>query len=145
MVTGTTRARPLLRIVAEAKAFISRATSGSRSAWAEGAGCDRGASLRNRRVRVHHSGRTCAQLPDVAARHRRRGDRGSRPRSGRGCGRAIPGARIEGVGHRITGRRPGAINRHHGIGWEALHVAINDASRLAYTELLPDEKKESAP
>jgi transposase InsO family protein len=52
--------------------------------------------------------------------------------------------RIEGVGHRITGRRSGAINRHHGIGWEALHVCIDDASRLAYTELLPDEKKESA-
>jgi transposase len=52
--------------------------------------------------------------------------------------------RIEGVGHRITGRRTGAINRHHGIGWEALHVAIDDASRLAYIELLPDEKKESA-
>ncbi|MGE5713876.1 MAG: IS481 family transposase [Betaproteobacteria bacterium] len=52
--------------------------------------------------------------------------------------------RIEGIGHRITGRRPGAINRHHGIGWEALHVAIDDASRLAYTELLADEKKESA-
>ena len=52
--------------------------------------------------------------------------------------------RIEGIGHRITGRRPGAINRHHGIGWEALHVATDDASRLAYTELVPDEKKESA-
>jgi transposase InsO family protein len=52
--------------------------------------------------------------------------------------------RIEGIGHRITGRHTGAVNRHHGIGWEALHVAIDDASRLAYTELLPDEKKESA-
>ena len=52
--------------------------------------------------------------------------------------------RIEGVGHRITGRRPGAVNRHHGIGWEALHVCIDDASRLAYSEILPDEKKESA-
>ncbi len=52
--------------------------------------------------------------------------------------------RIGGVGHRITGRRTGAINRHHGIGWEVLHVCIDDASRLAYTELLPDEKKESA-
>ncbi len=52
--------------------------------------------------------------------------------------------RIEGVGHRITGRHTGAINRHHGIGWEVLHVAVDDASRLAYTELLPDEKKESA-
>ena len=52
--------------------------------------------------------------------------------------------RIEGVGHRITGRRPGAVNRHHGIGWEALHVCIDDASRLAYSEILPNEKKESA-
>ena len=30
------------------------------------------------------------------------------------------------------------------IGWEHLHVAVDDASRLAYTELLPDERKESA-
>ena len=39
--------------------------------------------------------------------------------------------RIAGVGHRITRRRSGAVNRHHGIGWEALHVCIDDASRLA--------------
>jgi transposase InsO family protein len=52
--------------------------------------------------------------------------------------------RIDGIGRRITGRRPGAVNRHHGIGWECLHVCIDDASRLAYTEILPDEKKESA-
>jgi transposase InsO family protein len=25
------------------------------------------------------------------------------------------------------------VNRHPGIGWEYLHVAIDDASRLAYT------------
>ena len=52
--------------------------------------------------------------------------------------------RIEGVGHRITGRSRGAVNRHHGIGWEGLHVCIDDASRLAYSEVLPDERKESA-
>jgi len=52
--------------------------------------------------------------------------------------------RIEGIGHRITGRRPGAVNRRRGIGWEALHVCIDDASRLAYSEILPDEKKASA-
>ncbi len=34
--------------------------------------------------------------------------------------------------------------RNRGIGWDDLHVAIDDASRLAYTELLPDERKESA-
>jgi hypothetical protein len=52
--------------------------------------------------------------------------------------------RIQGIGHRITGRRPGAVNRHHGIGWECLHVCIDDARWLAYTEILPDERKESA-
>ena len=36
------------------------------------------------------------------------------------------------------------INRHLGIGWEYLHVCIDDASRLAYTEILADERKESA-
>jgi transposase InsO family protein len=52
--------------------------------------------------------------------------------------------RIGAVGHRITGRRTGIINRHRGIGWEFLHVCIDDASRLAYTEILADERKESA-
>jgi transposase InsO family protein len=52
--------------------------------------------------------------------------------------------RIAGVGHRITGRRSGMINRHRGIGWEALHVAVDDASRLSYSEILPDERKASA-
>ena len=55
--------------------------------------------------------------------------------------------RIDGIGHRFTGDRRGQSNRRgrgEGLGWEALHVAIDDASRLAYTEVLPDEKKESA-
>jgi transposase InsO family protein len=51
--------------------------------------------------------------------------------------------RIERIGHRITGDRAGQ-SRSRGIGWEYLHVAIDDASRLAYTALLPDEGKESA-
>lgn len=51
--------------------------------------------------------------------------------------------RIDGIGHRITGDRRGQSNKR-GTGWEHLHVAIDDHSRLAYTELLPDEKKESA-
>ena len=50
--------------------------------------------------------------------------------------------RIESVGHRITGNRAGQSSKR-GIGWQYLHVAIDDASRLAYTALLPDEKKES--
>ncbi|HEX6113377.1 MAG TPA: IS481 family transposase, partial [Geminicoccaceae bacterium] len=45
--------------------------------------------------------------------------------------------RIGGLGHRVTGdRRRGA----RGLGWEHLHVAVDDATRLAYTELLPDER-----
>lgn len=42
-----------------------------------------------------------------------------------------------GPGHRATGDR---ASRHRGIGWEVLHVAIDDASRLTYAELLPDER-----
>jgi transposase InsO family protein len=51
--------------------------------------------------------------------------------------------RFERIGHRITGDRTGQSNSR-GIGWEALHVCIDDASRLAYSEILADEKKESA-
>ena len=51
--------------------------------------------------------------------------------------------RIDGIGHRITGHHAGH-HRARGVGWEVLHVAIDDASRLAYTELLPDETQYSA-
>lgn len=44
--------------------------------------------------------------------------------------------KIDGLGHRITGQRSGQT-RNRGIGWDHLHVAIDDASRLAYTEILP--------
>ena len=43
-------------------------------------------------------------------------------------------------GHRVTGDRT-ASNRLKGTkGWEFLHIAIDDCTRLAYAELLPDEK-----
>jgi transposase InsO family protein len=51
--------------------------------------------------------------------------------------------RIDGIGHRITGQHSGMV-KNRGIGWDLVHVCIDDASRLAYTEVLPDEKKESA-
>jgi transposase InsO family protein len=47
-------------------------------------------------------------------------------------------ARFEGVGHRITGNRRGASE---GLGYDFLHVAIDDATRLAYVEVLPDERR----
>ena len=52
--------------------------------------------------------------------------------------------RIGSVGHRITGRYPGAINRNRGIGWEFVHVCIDDASRIAFVQVMPDQRKESA-
>ena len=55
--------------------------------------------------------------------------------------------RIDGIGHRITGDRTGQSNRRaagRGLGWEYLHVAIDDRSRLAFTQLLPSERKEDA-
>jgi transposase InsO family protein len=52
--------------------------------------------------------------------------------------------RIGSVGHRITGRYPGAVNRHLGIGWEFVHVCIDDASRVAFVQVMPDQRKASA-
>jgi transposase InsO family protein len=46
--------------------------------------------------------------------------------------------RIVKVGHRITGDRQG-VRSTLAKGWEYLHVAIDDASRVAYAQLLPDE------
>jgi transposase InsO family protein len=55
--------------------------------------------------------------------------------------------RIDGVGHRITGDRRGQSNRRargQGLGWEYVHVCVDDASRVAFAKVMPDEKKESA-
>ena len=52
--------------------------------------------------------------------------------------------RIGSVGHRITGRRTGVVNRHLGIGWEFVHVCIDDASRIAFSRVMKDEKKQSS-
>ena len=46
------------------------------------------------------------------------------------------------IGHRITGDRTGQSNTR-GVGWEYVHLAIDDHSRLAYSEILPDEKRTS--
>ncbi|HEY6825991.1 MAG TPA: IS481 family transposase [Gemmatimonadaceae bacterium] len=45
------------------------------------------------------------------------------------------------VGHRIHGNKQ---IRVRGAGWEYVHVAIDDATRLAYAAIFPDETKESA-
>lgn len=44
------------------------------------------------------------------------------------------------VGHRITGDRKGQSNAR-GIGWEFVHVAIDDASRIAFSRVMKSERK----
>lgn len=51
--------------------------------------------------------------------------------------------RFNKVGHRITGDRAGQ-NKSRGIGWEFVHVAIDDHSRIAFAKIMPSEKKRSA-
>ena len=48
--------------------------------------------------------------------------------------------RFDRAGHRATGDRQ--AGRSYRAGWDFLHVCIDDASRLAYTEILPSERKE---
>jgi len=48
---------------------------------------------------------------------------------------------VGGPGHRATGDRR---DRRRGVGWEVLHVAIDDATRLVYAEILADEKGRTA-
>jgi transposase InsO family protein len=55
--------------------------------------------------------------------------------------------RIDGIGHRITGDRRGQSNRRargEGLGWEFVHVAIDDNSRIAFAKIMPNERKRSA-
>ena len=47
--------------------------------------------------------------------------------------------RFHQVGKRIL---QDGVQRSPGAGWQHLHVAIDDHSRLAYTEILPSERKE---
>jgi len=51
--------------------------------------------------------------------------------------------RFDRIGHRITGDRTGQSNSR-GVGWEYVHVCIDDASRIAFSQILPDEKADSA-
>jgi transposase InsO family protein len=54
----------------------------------------------------------------------------------------------KGAGHRVTGRRGTEIKRRKDgplrTGWERVHVCVDDATRLAYVEVLPDEKAATA-
>ena len=54
--------------------------------------------------------------------------------------------RIARPGHRITGRVSGGGHhrRRYDLGWEFVHIAVDDYSRLAYAEVLADEKATTA-
>jgi transposase InsO family protein len=49
--------------------------------------------------------------------------------------------RIGRPGHRVNGDR---TTRSRGVGWEYVHVAVDDATRLAYVEVLDDEQAATA-
>jgi len=51
--------------------------------------------------------------------------------------------RFNRIGHRITGDRTGQSNSR-GVGWEYVHVAIDDHSRVAFAKVMSSEKKRSA-
>ena len=56
--------------------------------------------------------------------------------------------RFERIGHRITGDRTGQSNprasARGGYGWEFVHVAIDDHSRLAFSKVMDSERKDCA-
>ncbi|KAA0274129.1 MAG: IS481 family transposase [Acidobacteria bacterium] len=47
----------------------------------------------------------------------------------------------DGAGHRMTGKR---TTQARGVGWEFVHVCVDDATRIAYVEVLTDEKGKTA-
>jgi transposase InsO family protein len=64
-----------------------------------------------------------------------------------------PGRISGGAGHRVLGRQgrrhnlaktDGSGVRRKQVGWECVHVCVDDATRLAFVEVLPDEKATTA-
>ncbi len=49
--------------------------------------------------------------------------------------------RFDRIGHRMSGDRQ---SKSYAVGWEYVHVCIDDNSRVAFTQIKPDEKKRSA-
>ena len=93
------------------------------------------------------TGRSCATVARVVGRHGLSRLRNLEPQiPARRYQRARAGellhvdikrlAKIEGIGHRITGRRE---NVKRGIGYEYVHLCVDDATRLTYAEVLPCE------
>jgi transposase len=49
-----------------------------------------------------------------------------------------------GAGHRVTGSRRLKASRERAPGWEFVHICVDDATRLAYVEVLGDERARTA-
>jgi transposase InsO family protein len=58
-----------------------------------------------------------------------------------GAGKRVRGGRHKHWNPRIT---DAAGRRRLTVGWEFVHIAVDDHSRLAYAEVLPDEKTQTA-
>jgi transposase InsO family protein len=50
--------------------------------------------------------------------------------------------KFEHAGHRATGQRQGCRNRR--AGWEFVHVCIDDASRIAFSKVMENERQDCA-
>ena len=112
--------------------------------------------LRARRLRgpaiAHRTGRARATVGSVLRRHGLGRLAPLQPKPPvRRYERARPGelvhidtkalGRIARIGHRITGVRQ---HTTRGVGWEHVHVCIDDATRLAYVEVLPTPQQHDA-
>ena len=98
-----------------------------------------------RRLARHREPGAEARRPVTAERHRacRAGPALRAPASRRDAPYRHQEARpLQPVGHRITGDPQ--KGRSYGVGWEFVHVSIDDASRIAFSQILPDERQESA-
>ena len=116
----------------------------------------RGLALRRRRLPGFQNARAAkvskASVSRLRRRHRHRLAALEPPPPVRRYERARPGepihfdikqlARIVRTGHRVTGDRP--HDHTPGAGWEFLHIAIEDHSRLAFALLFPDQTAQSA-
>jgi len=52
-------------------------------------------------------------------------------------------ARFHRPGHKLLGRGPGRYDERH-VGYDYVHVCVDDYSRLAYAEVLPNERATTA-
>jgi transposase InsO family protein len=105
------------------------------------------ASLQAAHASLHHLWGAGSPWHEPAGPHRP-DQRGGRPLPARAPRRVVPidvkklGRLPDGGGHRVHGRADGARGR--GLGYDDLHSAVDDRSRVAFSQLLPDERAVTA-